>query len=377
MESTNQQKTVLVAGHICLDIIPDLSMGKSLGELKPGSLSVIGAVQTATGGVVSNTGLALHRLGQPVRLSAKIGDDEFGALIRNKFESIDAGLGKDFILDQQTNTSYSLVLSPGSLDRHFLHHPGANDTLLSNDLPDQAFAGVDLMHFGYPPLLAAMVANEGAELEALLKRSRAAGTLNSLDMASVDPNSAVGKLDWPTILKRTLPNVDLFIPSLDEIAFMLGESVDNEVPRLEELRHVAQRLLDYGAGMVGLKLGEFGIYFKTSDQIEKLTGLEKLGQSPHEWQDLEMMQPCFQVDVIGTTGAGDCTIAGFIAALCRGVNPTSCLEIACGVGACNVEAADAHSGLLSWDETLDRIQQGWALNDNRIMEWNPRNETCD
>lgn len=39
--------------------------------------------------------------------------------------------------------------------------------------------------------------------------------------------------------------------------------------------------------------------------------------------------------------------------------------MAVAVGACNVEAADALSGLLSWNDTLNRVNAGWprrALN---------------
>ena len=363
-----EHKTILIAGHICLDIIPDLSMGKSLGELEPGKLSIIGAAQTATGGVVSNTGLALHILGQKVKLCAKLGDDEFGALVQKKFEAIEAGLGSGFILDGSTNTSYSLVMSPEGQDRHFLHHPGANDTLLSGDIPDTIFEGVSLMHFGYPPLLAAMVADEGEELSTLLERSKSAGLVNSLDMAGVDPESPVGKINWLSVLERTLPAVDIFMPSLDEVAFMLGESAQIEQPKLDELQRISQKLLDYGAGMVGLKLGEYGIYFRTSSKLERLKYLEGLDQAPAQWCGIELMQPCFQVEVQGTTGAGDCSIAGFLAGLCRGLSPEECLQMAAGVGACNVEAQDAISGLLSWDETQFRINDGWSLNPKRVLD---------
>jgi hypothetical protein len=33
--------------------------------------------------------------------------------------------------------------------------------------------------------------------------------------------------------------------------------------------------------------------------------------------------------------------------------------MACAVGACNVEAADALSGICTWDETLERVKVGW------------------
>jgi len=69
--------------------------------------------------------------------------------------------------------------------------------------------------------------------------------------------------------------------------------------------------------------------------------------------------PCFRVEVVGTTGAGDAAIAGFIAGLLRGLAPAATLTAAVAVGACNVEAADALSGIRPWDETLGRIAAGW------------------
>jgi hypothetical protein len=43
----------------------------------------------------------------------------------------------------------------------------------------------------------------------------------------------------------------------------------------------------------------------------------------------------------------------------RGLTPEKALEAALAVGACNVEAADAISGLRSWPDTLQRIRAGW------------------
>ena len=66
------------------------------------------------------------------------------------------------------------------------------------------------------------------------------------------------------------------------------------------------------------------------------------------WCGRELWVPCFIPDtLVGTTGAGDATIAGFLTALLRGVSPERALTIASAVGACNVEAADALSGVRS------------------------------
>jgi sugar/nucleoside kinase (ribokinase family) len=77
------------------------------------------------------------------------------------------------------------------------------------------------------------------------------------------------------------------------------------------------------------------------------------------WADQELWAPCFAVDVVGTTGAGDATIAGFLSALLRELSPLEAITAAVGVGACNVEGADALSGLRSWDDTRLRIADGW------------------
>jgi hypothetical protein len=55
----------VVAGHICLDVIPDLATSQDGFEqrFRPGHLVEVGPAAIATGGAVSNTGLALHKLG--------------------------------------------------------------------------------------------------------------------------------------------------------------------------------------------------------------------------------------------------------------------------------------------------------------------------
>ena len=71
------------------------------------------------------------------------------------------------------------------------------------------------------------------------------------------------------------------------------------------------------------------------------------------------MAPCFKVEVVGTVGSGDCTIAGFLSALLRDFAPAEAARMAVAVGACNVEAADTLSGVRTWEETIERIATGW------------------
>src|SRR5215831_11042890 len=74
----------VAAGHICLDVHPDLSgADREPFEkiFRPGHLLASGSVSFATGGTVSNTGLALNRLGVAVQLIGKIGEDLFGRTV--------------------------------------------------------------------------------------------------------------------------------------------------------------------------------------------------------------------------------------------------------------------------------------------------------
>ena len=87
---------VVVAGHSCIDIIPEFySGGEKLSDiLSPGKLVNIGPLLTATGGVVPNTGGALQKLGINTAFAGKVGNIKkiFHALtgekkVRRKFFS--------------------------------------------------------------------------------------------------------------------------------------------------------------------------------------------------------------------------------------------------------------------------------------------------
>jgi sugar/nucleoside kinase (ribokinase family) len=317
----------IVAGHICLDIIPTFERPVTL---EPGKLFKIGPATIATGGAVSNTGIALQRLGVPTRLMGKVGDDLIGRAILEKVNS------DGMIVAKGEVSSYSVVISPPGVDRTFLHCTGANDTFVADDIADDRLAGAKLFHFGYPTLMRSIYADGGRQMETIFRRVKERGLLTSLDMSYPDPQSEAGRVDWPAWLRRVLPHVDVYLPSLDETQFMLGQKSASEL---------ARQLHDWGAGIVGLKLGADGLYCL--------------------WNGREYHAPCFAVDVVGTTGSGDCTIAGFLAGLLRGLPVEEVMTAAVAVGACCCEAADATSGVRSWDEVQRRIHAGWKRKRSR------------
>jgi len=368
----------IVAGHIALDIIPIFKKFKGdLGTLlAPGKLIEVGGPVIAAGGAVHNTGLALHRLGIATGLMGKVGDDLLGRAILELIRAEDRRLAEGMIVVAEENTSYSVVLSPPGVDRIFLHNPGANDTFDAKDIDYRKLEGVRLFHFGYPPLMRRMYSDDGENLELLVSRAKQAGAMVSLDMAMPDPASPAGKVNWVTILKRTLPHVDIFLPSTDEIFYMLGTGGDRlpagtDGPLLDQ---VARRLLDYGARIVVLKLGAPGLYLRTASDRRRLMELQpNLGGDTGAWVGRELWSGSFEVEVVGATGAGDCAIAGFLAGILKGQRPEEALTSAAAVGAFSVERADAISGVPSWKEVQARIHSVWRRQDPAINlpQWRP------
>jgi sugar/nucleoside kinase (ribokinase family) len=362
----------VVAGHICLDIIPTIAAPPTPTEtlIQPGKLLSVGPAALSTGGAVSNTGLALHRLGIPTRLMGKVGDDLFGSAILDLVRRRDPALAAGMIVDPTGASSYSVVISAPGIDRSFLHCPGTNDTFAAADVALDQIADAALFHFGYPPLMRAMYADTGRQLIDLFHQVKAAGVATSLDTAHVDLDGPPGQVDWAALLHGVLPAVDFLLPSFEEVLFMLDRAEFAQVAAhpgndslaakagMARLRSVADRLIALGVAVVGLKLGEQGMLLRTTADQARLAKCGKLGLGP-EWAGRELFAPAYAVQVIGTTGAGDCAVAGFLAALLRGLGPDAALTAAVGVGACNVEVADATSGVPTWQALHARIDAGW------------------
>jgi sugar/nucleoside kinase (ribokinase family) len=362
---------VIVSGHLCLDLIPRMEH-VPLGVLgAPGRLSEVGALDFATGGAVSNTGLALHRLGVNVRLMATVGEDLIGQVITRILEDRDPTLTQLITVASGQPGSYTIVLSPQRVDRIFLHCTGTNSVFGVANIDFSLLAGAKIFHLGYPPLLPRLMADDGAELQAIYQQAQAAGVVTSLDMTLPDPNGLGGQANWVEILRRTLPHTDIFLPSIEEILFMLRRTEymawrDNLRPHLtaEYLRAVADELLSMGVAIAGFKLGDLGLYLKIAG-ADRLRQLAPLNLPVEAWADRELYTPAYEVAVAGTTGAGDSAYAGFLAALLRGMTPDEASQWACAVGACNVEAADAASGIRTWEATAARMRAGWPTRQAR------------
>lgn len=381
------RKKVIAAGHICLDITPVFpetlfsdTRVRLPGELlSPGKLLHMDGADVHTGGAVANTGLAMNFFGADVTLMGKIGADEFGKLILEILNQYGYDGSRDMIISEESSTSYSVVLAIPGVDRIFLHSPGANDTFCCNDLNFQKIAEAALFHFGYPPLMKRMYAGEGRELVRMFRKVKELGTATSLDMAAVDPASEAGQADWRKILEQVIPYVDFFVPSAEELCYMLdreryeewvrraaGRDVTEILDIEEDIKPLADELLTMGAKVILIKCGAPGVYYRTAGK-EMLDGIGcSAGIDSAGWADQEGFERSYVPERVRSgTGAGDTTIAAFLTAMLEGRSLENCMHLAAGSGASCVEGYDALSGLRSLDELEKKIEAGWAKQERK------------
>ena len=222
------------------------------------------------------------------------------------------------IIEDNAQSSYSVVLAIPGVDRIFLHNPGANDTFSVKDLDMALIKKTDLFHFGYPTLMKNMYENEGAMLAEMVKEIHEAGVAVSLDMAAVDDSSDAGKADWHKILEKVLPYVDFFVPSVEELCFMIDRSRYQEwknracgdditgVLTEEDIAPLAEQIISMGAAVALIKSGAPGMYYKTAANRKLLQVCEKLDLVPEEWSGKQGFEYSYLADkVVSGTGAGE------------------------------------------------------------------------
>lgn len=371
-------KKIISAGHICLDITPVFISEKARKieqVLIPGRLIPMREADVHTGGSVGNTGLALKVLGADVTLIGKIGNDDFGKIVLEKLQEYDAEKG--MLICEGETTAYSVVLAIPGIDRIFLHNPGGNKTYQMSDISDDALEDAALFHFGYPPLMERMYVDDGEELVKLMKHVKGKGIATSLDMALVEPDPEVEQPDWNLILKRVLPYVDIFAPSVEELCFMLdrerytewqeraaGRDVTEILDIETDVKPLAEQCLKFGAKVILIKCGAPGIYYRTADNRTLKDVGRKVELDIETWANAEGFEKSYVPEqVLSGTGAGDTSIAAFLKAMLDGYSIEKCVQLATATGASCVEAYDALSGLKSFEELEAKIASGWKKNE--------------
>ena len=302
---------VLCTGNVVFDMLVH-----PVDQLRWGATTWVETIGHSMGGNGANTSYALACLGVPVRLVSVVGDDAYGDEMLAGLRNVGVDTRPVTRAWGASATTISLVKSDGN--RLFLHKPGVNLYALAEPFEFTAglLQGIKRYHVANPFSLPAF-RSHAAET---LRRARAAGLATSLDAAW----DSQGR--WLQDLGPCLPYVDLLFVNEEEARMLTG---------LEDPLEAARALNRAGAGTVVVKLGPGGCMVLAEGEEHSL--------------------PAHEVEVVDTTGAGDCFAGGFLAALHRGFSLREAASFANAVGALSVRRVGSVAGLLSWEETEEWI----------------------
>jgi sugar/nucleoside kinase (ribokinase family) len=148
--------------------------------------------------------------------------------------------------------------------------------------------------------------------------------LGKITVMDVGPDNS-GK--WLKTIQVALPYCDFFLPSYIEAQAITGKN---------EHEQMADFLLNEGVKTVIIKLGPEGCYYKSKDMKGYINA--------------------YPIDVIDTTGAGDCFCGGFVKALTNKWDLAQCCRFACAVGSLNCAKVGATKGIESYKQVIQYMK---------------------
>ncbi|WP_158600604.1 carbohydrate kinase family protein [Tessaracoccus antarcticus] len=303
---------VLVAGHCCMDITPEL--GDRRPGLEPGILYPAGPLRFKVGGSGPNTSGTLLALGADTELAVTMGEDELGQICRTQLA---ARGGRVRMVDSPLSSSYSIVVEHGQHDRTFWQHEGSNATFDPRQIDlDSSAPGV--LHIGYPSLLPLTCEQPNAMAETFAA-AKQRGITTSLDLAHVGEGSVASKVDWRAWFALTLPFVDVCTPSWDDVTSALH---NHSEPTREKLEQAAEELLAWGVAVVSLSAGSLGFALHTGSAERLREAGMALSGHADAWADQQLWFPADRSEnPVTTVGAGDSLTAGLLHAIINGMTP--------------------------------------------------------
>ncbi|MHC4271536.1 MAG: PfkB family carbohydrate kinase, partial [Planctomycetota bacterium] len=202
------------------------------------------------------------------------------------------------------------------------------------------------------------------------------------------------------ILEKVSPYVDIFVPSLEELTYMMDRDLfdkrnaqaENNEPVLayepDDCTRASEKLLSMGMKIIAIKCGIRGLYLRTADE-EKITSMSAACVGDVKiWAGREMWAPSYKTENFASAlGSGDATIAGFLCGLIRSFSPEDSLKIANTVGWQNVQTLDTLSGIRDWSTTLEMLEdkerprnpagldsQQWRYSKDKQLYYGPKDK---
>lgn len=304
-------KPIVVVGSINTDLVAVTKRMPAVGETVTAS-----DFQIHPGGKGANQAVAVARLGYPVRLIGRLGNDAFGAELRTHLQN--AGVDITGVSTSDGVSGVAVVVVSERGDNSILVSPGANAKVTPEDLD----ANISILRS------AGMVLTQ---LEIPLETVEYLARICSRENVPLVLDPAPAK-DLPPDMTK---NIAWFTPNQTEAAFYLGNKhSESSQPSPADM---VEMFLSNGYRGVVLKMGANGTYLGSQEDIGGLV-------------------PAFSVNAIDTTAAGDAFNAGFATALMLGSSPLDSATFAAAVAAISVTRVGAQPSMPSMAETEEFLK---------------------
>ncbi len=253
----------------------------------------------AAGGEIATAMVGLQRLGLRTSYIGRFGTDDAGEIGLNslRHEGVDLTYAQK-IDGAQTQIAF-IVIDERSGERTVIWKRDAKLHYAETEVPFEAVKSAKVLHF---------TPHDARACIQLAEAARAGGTIVSIDIDNIFEG-----------VEQLLGSVDVIIASADFPAKLFG------VTEMREALLELQRR--YGAGVVGLTLGDSGSLLLCGDEFIETPGFEVPGGCKD------------------TTGAGDSFRVGLLYGLIRGESVETSARMANAVAALKCRAVGARTGL--------------------------------
>ncbi len=311
------EKSILVVGSLNMDQVVRVPHLPALGETLLGA----GSLKLVPGGKGANQAVAIARLGAPVAMAGRVGNDPFGTQLLASLQT-NAVNAELIAVDQEEASGVAFIFLSPEGNNAIVVASGANMHVGKDSQQNAAI-------FGRIAQAQALVLQLEIPLETvveLISAGHSAGIPVVLNLAPAQPlpGEALGQLA-------------ILVVNESEASLLSGQRVDS----LEDARIVATVLHEQGTDTVVITLGSQGALLATDDETGKTHTI---------------YQPAPHVQVVDSTAAGDCFVAALTVALTEQQTPEEALRFAVYASALKVTKFGAQSGLPTRDEVASFIR---------------------
>jgi ribokinase len=305
-------KRLLVVGSINLDLVATTKRVPRAGETVAGT-----SFNMFPGGKGANQAFAAARLGTPVSMIGKLGNDTFGILLRKNLE---AGRVATSAIDiAPTSSGIAQITTSVSGENTIVVVAGANAHLTPRDLDQH----LGVIRESSIVLTQLEIPLDTVEYLAVIAEKERIPLVLDPAPAKPLPESLLKRVEWLT-------------PNETETSSLLG--LPARELSLEMCETAADALLKRGSRNVLLKLGNRGCYLALSDGTRTVL-------------------PAYSVNAVDTTAAGDAFNGAFAAALLQGKDPVGAATWASAVAAISVTRRGAQPSMPTQEEVYSFLGQ--------------------